>query len=104
MADITSSQAVSFCNSQVRTTADKGGQFYHTAKRVLEEWAALSLADTIPNTSDIVADGAVSDGRPILTGALVNALMAGLTQYVSTLEANDNQLLKIVLQIAPNPA
>lgn len=102
--DINSPQAVSFCNAPLRTTADKAGQFYHTAKRVLEEFGALNLGDVIPNTSDVVQDGAVSDGRPILTGALVNAFMSGLTQYVSTLEANDNQLLKIVLQIAPNPA
>lgn len=104
MADINSAQAIAVCNTQIRPTADKFAQLYHAAKRILEENSALNIAALIPNTTDTVADGAVTDGRPVITGALVTSFVAGLTQYVTTLEANDNELLNIVLQIAPNPA
>lgn len=104
MSDINSPQAVQFCNTQVRTGADKGAQLYHMSKRILEQYDAQNMASAIPDTLDVVADGSVTDGRPVITGAMVTAFMGALQQYVETVEANDNQLLKLILQIAPNPA
>lgn len=103
MADITSQQAVSFCTGHVRPAADKFIALYHDAKRITEEFHALELGATITDTEDPIVDGAVTDGRPVITGALVNAFMSGLAQYIATLETNENQLLNLTLKIAPNP-
>ena len=103
MADINTPQAIQFCNTQIRPAADKFAQLYREAKRIQDEYNALGMSTTIPNTTDTVIDGAVTDGRPVITGQLVTAFVGGLKQFTDTMEANANQLLDLTLQISPNP-
>jgi hypothetical protein len=99
---INNPQAIAFVNGQLRPLAKRFADLYHEAKRVQAVYDALGLGAIIPAKDDIVADGAVSDGRPIVTGLNVSAFLQGLAQYTSTIEQNDSYLLKKVLQIAPN--
>ena|ERR1051326_1698800 len=103
MADITNVQAVAFCNGSIRPAADQLIMLYRSAKRILATWNGRVLGDILVNTTDVVADGAATDGRPILTGALVTGIIYQLQDFVNYMEANGFDKLYGVERVAPNP-
>ena len=102
MADITNTQAVKFCNEKVRTVADRMAQLYYAAKAVVDEWNSNSLSGVIPNTTDVVVDGAATDGRFIITGAKATSIITRAQEVVADYEAGSNAKLNTVLQVAVN--
>lgn len=87
MAAITNPVAIKFANEKIRVAADLLAQLDNFALAVNNEWAALTGTSLFPNTTDIVADGAApnglnstgGDGRPVITGAMVNNIINRLT-------------------------
>lgn len=87
MPPITNPVAITFCNSKVRLAADLLAQLDNLAGAILNEWTALGGTALIPNTADVVQDGAApngvdstgGDGRPVITGAKVSNIINRLT-------------------------
>jgi hypothetical protein len=101
MADITSPQAIKFVTEQARPLADALVAFYYAARRVRDRYAAIGGASLIPNTVDVVVDGAASNGSPLATGADVNAALGLMASVLTDLEANNQAKLMTLLRIAP---
>lgn len=100
---ITNSQAVRFCNEEVRTVADKAAAYYWQAKAFLAEWDAQDLGTLIPNDpSETVVDGSAEDGRGPITGKDVHNLKGHIESMVADLEANANLKLNILTKIEVN--
>jgi len=107
MPDITSPQAIKFSNEKIRVAADLIAQLDNFAASVLAEWTAAGGTSLIPNTSDVIADGAASDGRPIVTGAKANNIINRLSELRSTnaaagLAMGASGVRDTVLQVAVN--
>jgi len=103
MADITNPQAVDFCNTKVRTLADAYAQLYWASKAVVEAWTAQNIEALIPNDGSVIIDGSATDGRSIITGAMVNTFATSVVALTDDLEANTNAKLDTLHQIAVNP-
>lgn len=92
MAAITNPVAIKFANEKVRVAADLLAQVDNFAASVLNEWTALGSTALVPNTADVLVDGASvngvdgagGDGRPVITGAKVNNIINRLTGLRST--------------------
>ena len=105
MAEITNTQAVKFCNEQIRPAANIFARLYYDAKQVYQTWMALNLGEIIAyNNTDPVIDGSAIDGRPVISGVDVSGLMNRLGEIISDLEANNNAKLNTVLKVATNPS
>lgn len=101
MPPITSPQAVRFCNEDVRPYTDARARLYEQERMLRDKWVAQGMAALIPdNSDDVIEDGAAEDGRPIITGAMVNSVATILMADIATMEAGD---LDTVLQVAVNP-
>ena len=102
---------VVFCDQFVRPFADRRAQGYYAAKALVQIWTARGGATAIPNTSAVVPDsastipltGSGSDGRPIITGVMVNNMINRATEIITDYEATSNAKLTTVLQVAVNP-
>ena len=102
---------VTFCDVFVRACADKRAQDYYWAKTTVNEWNARGGASAIPNTAAIVPDsasnsplsGVGNDGRPVITGAMVNSVITRAQDIVTDFEATNNAKLNTILQVAVNP-
>lgn len=101
---ITDPKAVRFCNEQIRPSCDKLTQFYWFIKAVKQEYLATpGLATAIPSSaSEVVADGADTDGRTQITGADVQAALTHLNTLIASLEANNAAMLNLFHKIAVN--
>ena len=104
MADITNVQAVKFSNEVIRPLANDYAQLYYRASRAKDQWIALGMGDLIPNDADAeMIDGAQTDGRPIITGQMINQLLTNVQTMLTDLEANSNTKLNVLLNIATSP-
>jgi hypothetical protein len=68
-------QVVKFCNEILRPTADITVQSFDAIANLYREWAVGEYATTIPDDDTVIEDGAAEDGRKVLTGAKVHAMM-----------------------------
>jgi hypothetical protein len=111
MADVTSPLAIQFCNNDIRTAADAEAQLYYKAKDILSRWSAngQNITALIPNDSTIIDDGSQAtatpkpDGRPPITGAMVNNIIARLNEFVTDMEAAGNAKLNTIIGVSVNP-
>ena len=103
MADITNPQAINWSNSRVRVYADSMVDAYESAKKLLAEWTALGMDALIANSSeDVLIDGAAIDGRSIITGDKVNALISNAQAVVTWFEQGSPSRIDRFRQIAVN--
>jgi len=102
MANITNPLAVAFANNQVRPTADLMSQLYYTAKSIVNYWNANSMSSIIPNTTDVIVDGAATDGRQILTGIAATAIITEAMAVITHYEASTNAVLNQIKQVEVN--
>lgn len=102
MANIIDPTAVNFCNTKVRPMADILSKHYWQAKALVATWNAQSLSAIIPNTTDEVIDGARQDGRAVITGIKVTAIITRCTEIIADYEATSNAKLNTVVQVAVN--
>lgn len=100
---INNPQAIKFCNENIRVAADKLAQAYYFAKVVMDEWSANNLGTLLPIDGGNVEDGAISDGRPVITGNDVTVMTYALNSLISDFEASNKTKLNSILRIAPNP-
>ena len=103
LADITDAAAVKFANEQIRVAANDLAQAYYRARRIVDQWFALSMSAAITNTADEIIDGSQTDGRPVITGAKATNVITRLSEFCSDYEANSNAKLNTVLAVAPQP-
>lgn len=104
MADITDSEAIKFCNEEVRPAADKLAQAYKFVKTVVDKWNANSMSTKIPdNAADDIIDGSATDGRHPLTGEDVNLLVTRCQELITDYEATSNAKLNTIIKVAVNP-
>ena len=114
---ITDPVAINFSNSKIRVAADLIAQLDNFAGSVLNEWTALSGTSLFPNTTDVVQDSASpngtnttgGDGRPGITGAMVNNIINRLNEIRATsattgLSMGAAGVRNTVLQVAVNPS
>ena len=107
MADITSPQAIKFSNEKIRVAADLLAQLDNFAAAMINEWDAAGGSSLIPNTSDVIIDGAATDGRPVITGAKANNIINRLSELRSTnaatgLAIGATGVRDTILQVAVN--
>lgn len=102
---VTDVQAVRFCNEYARTRADQFAQTYYRTRIAINKWDAEGIAALIPNSaSEIIVDGAETDGRAIITGQMVHQLMESYARpWMTDLDANTALKLNILLRLAVNP-
>jgi hypothetical protein len=74
MPDITNPQAVKFANEKCRVFAEALLTAIQTARSFDTTYAAQDGDTLFPNTSDLIADGSQTDGRPRLAANIVRAL------------------------------
>lgn len=112
---ITSPIAVKFANEKARVAADLIAQLDNFAAAVLNEWTALGGSALFPNTTAVLQDSAApngvdatgGDGRPVITGAMVNNIINRLTEMRSAtattgLALGVSGVRNTVLQVAVN--
>jgi len=99
---ITNLVAIKFSNEQLRPMADLLGQTYHSAKKLLDTWAAIDGATLFPKTADVIEDGAAGDGRVVITGNMVNAIITNLQALVTDFEATGGVKLAAILKVGVN--
>ena len=88
---ITNPVAIKFSNEKIRICADLIAQLDNLAGAVRNEWTAHGGTALIPNTADVIRDGASpnddlgtgGDGRPVITGAKANNIVNRLTNLRS---------------------
>ena len=102
--------AIKFSNENLRPLADTYAQFHKAAKEACFLWQAKGVNALIPNDpAVIVMDTAVAsvqggpDGRTIITGADLNALIGFAAGFVADNEANGNAKILLVGKVAVNP-
>lgn len=103
MAEITNPEAVRFCNSRLRSVADRLAQSYYYAKGVRDEWYANNLGVLFPEGDGPVVDGSATDGRHPLMRDDVVLLISRCDEFVNDYEANSNAKLNTVLSVAVHP-
>src|SRR4051812_33223785 len=99
MPNITNAQAISFSNTQVRTMADLMYTNYMTAKSLLATWNSQALSSIITNDSSIIVDGAATDGRSLITGAMVTNIVTRAQEIITDYEASTNAKLNTVAAV-----
>lgn len=100
MPDITSPQAVRFANDRVRIMADAIESLIETARRYLNEYTAIGGNALFPDDASVVLDGAASDGRKIMTGAMVRSVNARAYELLTDYTANAEAKLATVRQVS----
>lgn len=103
MPDITSPQAVRFCNEDVRPLADVMVGAYDSLKAFVAEWDANGLGAIITNTVDMIADNSDQDGRYQITGAKVNSMYTAANSLITWFETGTPTRISILRTIAVNP-
>lgn len=112
---ITSPAAIRFSNEKIRVAADLLAQLDNFANTVINEWNAAGGTALIPNTADVIRDGASptddlgtnGDGRLVITGAKANNIINRLTSLRAS-TANAGLAMGVtgvrdtVLQVATN--
>ncbi len=104
MANITDAAAVAFSNNRLRKLADLQAQYYNFAKIVVNEWFGQGVSGKVPNTTDQLADAALllGDGRPVVTGAALTAIITRAQECIADFEASSNAKLNSVNAVAVN--
>jgi hypothetical protein len=82
--------------------ADIMSQLYFTAKSIVAHWNANSMSATILNNTDTMGDGSVTDGRPIMTGIIVTAIITECLAVIAHYEATSSAVLNQVKGAAVN--
>lgn len=83
MPPIVNPPAIKFSNEKIRVAANLLAQIDNFALTVINEWNANGGVALIPNTTDIIVDGASvngtdgigGDGRLVITGAKANNII-----------------------------
>ena len=100
---ITDASAIKFSNEKIRVAADKLYGAYLFAKEVITDWNAVSMSTLITNTSDVISDGSITDGRTQITGAEATSVITRLQELVTDYEASSNSKLNTVVKPSVNP-
>jgi hypothetical protein len=82
----TNAQAIAFANNRIRPMADELYCAYLSAKKLVSEWTAQSVATVIPNDATIISDGSATDGRPQITDAQATAVVTRCQELISWME------------------
>lgn len=82
--------------------ADILAKHYWLAKQLVATWNAQSLSSIILNTTDEVIDGARQDGRSVVTGAKITAIITRCNEIITDYEATSSAKLNTVVQVAVN--
>lgn len=105
---ITDPRAIKFGNELARVCAKEWIDSYKSSKILLAAWASPNgYPSLIPNTTSILADSAApngvdatgGDGRPVVTGAQINSVVATAQTLVAQFEANGNALLNTLTAV-----
>jgi hypothetical protein len=60
------------------------------------------MSALILNTTDVIVDGAATDGRSVITGAKATSIITRAQEIITDYEAASNAKLNTVLQVAVN--
>lgn len=103
MANITAPESVKFANEKIRRLNDMHVAHYRTCKEFKNEWDTLGMGAVFGvSNSDVVVDGAATDGRPPLTSFDANNVYNRASEVVADYEANANTKLNQANAIAVN--
>jgi len=99
----TNPQAIRVANEKIRVAADKFGQLFNFMKALQAEAQAEGWVALFPNDAEPVVDGAVTDGRTVITNADVAAFITLAGAYITFMEQSANANRNLALKIAVNP-
>ena len=87
MADITDPQVLTFANQRVRVIADRIVSLQYLLQSYQADYSAQGIANKIiaAGTANNIADGAVTDGRTIITGTSVINQKAAVDALVTAI-------------------
>ena len=98
----TNPQVIAFCNAHARPMADSMASNYWTAKKIVTEWNSLNLGALILNDGTLISDGAATDGRSQITGAMINNIINRANEVIADYEATSAAKLSTIQQVAVN--
>jgi len=102
-ADIVNASAINFSNGRIRPIADSLARLYKQLKTVVDEWNGKGMAAYFTADASNVIDGSLIDGRTVIQGQDVQALIAMLQGLVTSIEANNNVAINLIAKISVNP-
>jgi hypothetical protein len=87
MPDIADPQVVTFSNQRVRVIADKVVALQYALLAYQADYAAQGIANKVvaAGTTGTIADGAATDGRPIITGTSILNQKAAVDALVTAI-------------------
>lgn len=104
MAQVENPVVVRFVNAGLRPLLTQLVEVYHAADALNDEYVAGSIADLIPNTTDLIADNEAATGRPAVSAAGVKLIMsnlAGLLTQLKTADQNGISMIAGAMSVSP---
>lgn len=89
--------------TQIRPAAKRMASLYFFCESLQAEANAANWLTVFPNDNAVVDDGAVSDGRPVVTDAQIRAFISIAGTFITYMEATSNANLNATLALAVNP-
>lgn len=101
MATATPQQAF-IMNQKMRPAADRLGKTYNFLKALQAEAAAQGWSAQFGSTGTTLDDGAVSDGRPVLTDTDITNFISLVGTFITYMEQSAFANRNLVAKIGPN--
>ena len=102
---ISNPEAVGFCNAHIRPSADFVSQAYWRAKQMRALWDANEHGLVLTG-NEVVEDGAHGangDGRTVITGNDVAALVSAMQVFTDAIESVGGAYLAAINKVVVNP-
>lgn len=102
---MTDPEVIRFANEELRPAADALAQLYYRATALLDYYYASGISTTLGGAepSDVIEDGAATDGRHAITVADALNLLTRLSEYRDDKIDPNPAKLNTILALAVNP-
>lgn len=95
-------QQAAVMNQKVRPAADRMGKTYNYFKALQAEYTAQGWAAMFGSTGNVLDDGSVSDGRPLITDTDITNFFALVGTFITYMEQTSFANRNLVVRIGPN--
>jgi hypothetical protein len=95
-------EVIKYCNEVLRPLADSIVKLNYQIQTAKDEYIAKGIAAIMADTSDTITDGASIDGRHIVTGSNMRAVVTEASSIYNSLTASNNLILNKLLLVATN--
>jgi len=95
-------EIVKFSNEKCRPLADLVAGAFQAILNFKQLWEAKGIGDLVPDTNEIIDDGAALDGRTQISGADLHKIKILCDDLVS-MGVGENTKIPTVLKVSVNP-